>query len=449
MKKQKSFILFCLLTLCVLLVGCKKPAVETVLSSAKLGDESVTITFWHCCSATDGELLNQFVADFNANNKYKITVVPVYQGQYSDATRVLNTVLYAENYSALPDVMQLDATGKDAYYNSGKAFTVDDAAKVLGGDISDYFASAMSNWKFSGTQLGLPFASSTTITYYNKDLLSAAGWHRCPSTFAELAQLACDMKDAGLGADAFAGVPNTPTLANWIGQLGSYVVNNENGSESEATKVVCLENGALAQFLSDWMSMYKKGGVNASYDATRNDFISGKVAIYTESTSKLSSIISSVTDFSVGTADFLRVNDSATYGATMSGSCVVMFDNDSDIKKQAAWEFVKYLTGPEVQAIYASQTGYIPACESAINSDVYQSFLQSTPQAAVALDQIKKTPSFMKSVTVPSTATYDFYTSIQSFVKSLYKQSEFDANKSAYELSDILQALLDDASSLK
>ena len=62
-----------------------------------LGTEPVTITFWHCASDEAGVLMDQYIQDFNETNPYDITVDAVYQGQYSDATTLLNTILSAEN----------------------------------------------------------------------------------------------------------------------------------------------------------------------------------------------------------------------------------------------------------------------------------------------------------------------------------------------------------------
>ena len=42
--------------------------------------------------------MDKYVSDFNANNEYGITVNAIYQGQYSDATTMLKTILSAENY---------------------------------------------------------------------------------------------------------------------------------------------------------------------------------------------------------------------------------------------------------------------------------------------------------------------------------------------------------------
>ena len=128
-----------------------------------LGSQAVEITFWHSASDEAGVLMDKYIKTFNETNPYQIKVNAIYQGQYSDATTLMKTIISAENYKELPDIMQLDATGKVDYFNSGKAWTVDDAIKEMNDDIiADYMGAAIGNWQFQGVQLGLPFASSTT-----------------------------------------------------------------------------------------------------------------------------------------------------------------------------------------------------------------------------------------------------------------------------------------------
>ena len=104
-----------------------------------LGSQAVEITFWHSASDEAGVLMDKYIKAFNETNPYQIKVNAIYQGQYSDATTLMKTIISAENYKELPDIMQLDATGKVDYFNSGKAWTVDDAIKEMNDDISgDY-----------------------------------------------------------------------------------------------------------------------------------------------------------------------------------------------------------------------------------------------------------------------------------------------------------------------
>ena len=438
MKKFISLLLFSLLILSLVFSGGAK---EESTEVKALGSEPVTITFWHSASDEAGVLMDEFVRTFNETNPYQITVKAIYQGQYSDATTLMKTVVSAENYKDLPDVMQLDATGKIDYYNSGKAFTVDDAISSYGEDISSlYVPLALANWEFQGVKLGLPFATSTTITFYNKSMLEKCGWDKCPDTFSDIVELKKDMEKNGIEAEAYGTVPNTPTLANWLGQMGSYLVNNKNGSESMADKLECIDNGALLAFLKEWKTLYEEKGV-ANRSLSTSQFVNEEVAIFTSSSSNVASVLEKVDGkFEVGTSTFLRVNDSATYGATVSGSCLVMFDSGSDMRKKASWEFLKYLTGDEVQSTFAISTGYIPSSVGAIESDSYQALLNEKPQYATAPEQLMVTPKEMKSVTVGPSA--DFYYGIMNGVGDMLN-NDVSPEKAAASMASSLQALLD------
>ncbi len=407
----------------------------------KLGTEPVEIVFWHSASDAQGQLMDKYIQEYNQSNGKQVTVNAVYQGQYSDATTLLKSILSAENYSELPDVMQMDATGKVDYFNSGKAFTASDAQTLFEESVQgSYLDAALGNWEFSGVQLGLPFATSTTITYYNKTLLEQAGWDKCPDTFGDLIRLSEDFKANKINVPVIGTVPNTPTLANWLGQLGSYVVNNKNGSDGMADKLECVDNGALKTFLSEWKALYDNGALTNDALST-SAFVAGQVAIFTSSSSNIKSVLDKVGGaFEVGVAPYLRVSSSASHGATVSGSFLAMFDSQDQLKMEAAWDFVKYMTGEAVQADFAVNTGYIPANKAAFENSAYKALLASTPQFDVGPEQLEKTPSDMRSVTVgPST---DFYYAIMNNCSDMLANGQ-SVDETVTKMAEELQGLLD------
>ena len=72
----------------------------TTTKNVELGSEPVTITFWHCASDEAGVFMDKYIKEFNETNEYKITVNAIYQGQYSDATTLMKTIISAENYKS-------------------------------------------------------------------------------------------------------------------------------------------------------------------------------------------------------------------------------------------------------------------------------------------------------------------------------------------------------------
>ena len=133
------------------------------------------------------------------------------------------------------------------------------------------------------------------------------------------------------------------------------------------------------------------------------------------------------------------MNDEAEYGATVSGSCLVMFESQDELRKKASWEFIKYLTGKEVQAEFAVSTGYIPSNLEALESQEYKAKLEENPQYRVAPEQLLSTPKEMKSVTVGPSS--DFYYAIMNGVSDMLKNNT-DVKKATEEISSSLLSLL-------
>ena len=407
------------------------------LTGCALADDTVRIVFWHSASEAAGTLVDKYVKDFNETiGKEKgVQVEAVFQGAYADSVNKMNGILTARQFDTLPDVMQLDATGKVSFSSAETAYTIDQAlADHPEADLSSMLAPAMANWQLAGVQLGLPFATSTTVTYYNKTVLDAAGFS-APKTLADVAGLSALNGD---GVTVYAAIPNTPTLANWLGQLGSDLVNNHNGTEGSATELACIENGALAEFLTAWKALYASGAL-ANKNGSGDEFAAGRQLIMTDSSSKVVNMMNKIDGrFELGIAPYLKVSDASASGATVSGSCLVMFDH-GDARKEAAWTFVQYLTGAEVQADFAAGTGYLPANKETQESETWQALIAEYPVYQVGLDQLLETPDTMRSVTVGPSA--DFYYGIINDISDML-ESDLSVEETVDLMADDLGGML-------
>jgi len=392
--------------------------------------EPQNIVLWHSMTDYAGEEMDKYIRDFNATvgQELNITVEAVFQGSYSDSTTKLRTILQSDLYEELPDVMQIDATGVVDYQNTEYAFTVDDAiAHDSGYDLSQIVHAPLKAWSYGGVQLGMPFSSSTTVMYYNKTILDDAGVTEAPTTFAEIAAVAerlPDTNSAGADLVVYSQIPNTPTLTNWIGQIpgseynASYIVNNRNGREGNATQLVCDEEGTLLSFLTEWKNMHDAGALQNSSDGLSDMFYAGQLVFYTTSTSNLNTLLTTVGDsFEIGCAYFPRVNADANYGATISGAALFMFHKGDDAKAMAGWELVKYLSSAEVQAQFSMATGYFPVNQSSYELGSYQDFVAQYPQMEVGIRQVEMTSEdLMGAIVGPSV---DFYYEIQNQISGM------------------------------
>ena len=410
------------------------------------------IVMWHSMTNDAGVLMDQFVKEFNEGpgKELKIEVEAIYQGSYSDSSTKLRTVLQSEQYDQLPDLIQVDATGIVDYQNCEYAWTVDDAMKTDPDfDLSGYMAAAVKAWNYGGVQYGMPFPASTTVMYYNKTLLDAAGVTTAPTTFAEITEASKKLPKTnadGQNLIAFAQIPNTPTLANWIGQIpgkdanASYVVNNHNGRTGNATELVCDTDGTLATFLTGWKAMYDEGALVSLGSGLNDMFYAGQMVFLTTSTSNLNTLLTDIGDrFELGCTYYPRINADCNYGATISGATMCMFNVNDDAKASAAWDFMKYLMSPEVQARFSMGTGYFAVNNEATELAEYKDFLATYPQFQVGIDQINATSPDLMGVTVGPSR--DFYLTIQDMVVAMLEDNQ-SVEDAVDEMSDVLNDML-------
>ena len=186
--------------------------------------------------------------------------------------------------------------------------------------------------------------------------------------------------------------------------------------------------------------MYDAGALEVT-DPDTDAFVAGQVAVLTTSSSNIETLIGKIDGkFELGVSNYIRVDDSATEGATISGSCLVMFDKDDSLKKAASWEFVKFMASAESQAKFAVATGYVPCNSGAADVQEYIDLLDEYPQFAVPAAQIAATPDTMISVTVgPS---MDFYYAIQNNVSDMLTNN-LTVEKTIENMVEELNGLLD------
>ena len=109
--------------------------------------------------------------------------------------------------------------------------------------------------------------------------------------------------------------------------------------------------------------------------------------------------------FEVGVSNYIKVNDAAADGATVSGSCLVMFDSGEALRKEASWYFLQYLTSADVQADFAAGTGYIPCNAAALETDAYKAAVEATPAYKTVYSQTPPHPCAVSPWAPPRTST--------------------------------------------
>ena len=95
------------------------------------------------------------------------------------------------------------------------------------------------------------------------------------------------------------------------------------------------------------------------WDQSRQQFIAGKIGIFADTPARLRQVTDLIGDkFTLRTAVF-PIDDKAKGGLPTGGNAALITAKDA-AKQKAAWEFLKFVTGPEAQKIVVETTGYLP-----------------------------------------------------------------------------------------
>lgn len=369
--------------------AASEATVETAPEEVKTETEPVTITFWHSMGGVNGEAIDHLVQEFNTSNTLGITVEAQYQGSYDDA---INKLRSAQMGNMGADLVQIYDIGTRFMIDSGWVVPMQELINADGWDVAQIEPNIAAYYSVDEKLYSMPFNSSTPILYYNKDIFEKAGITEIPTSFSEIEAIGEDLVNKGGAGEAFAlGIYGWFFEQFTCKQQLEYV-DNGNGREGLATKVAFDENGAGKNILTAWKALYDKGyapNLGRGDTTAIADFSAGKAAMTLGSTASLKQIINDVNGkFEVGTAYCPKVNDADQGGVSIGGGSLWALNNEDEAKKQATWEFVKFLVSPESQAYWNAQTGYFPVTVAAHDEPVFKENIEKFPQFQTAIDQL-------------------------------------------------------------
>ena len=248
-----------------------------------------------------------------------------------------------------------------------------------------YLDSTLSLAQHAGAVHGLPFAISLPVLYVNADLVEAAG--------ASVANLPRNWKDmAVLGRAIAAQGDDIVGFYHDYGGAGNFnfqvMVNSDGGvmGSADGCSVSFDEPAGLAA-LETFEMLYEEGMPDLSQNQIRSAFAAGKVGIWMSSTSK----IAQMEKVSVGKFDFtvLPYPLASEQGRLPAGGAIAVMLTKDPAKQAAAWEFIKFATGPVGQTLVATYTGYMPSNQKAIDTpELLGRFYEENPNKLVGVEQL-------------------------------------------------------------
>ncbi|MBU9711292.1 ABC transporter substrate-binding protein [Evansella tamaricis] len=338
------------------------------------------IQFWHAFGGA-GSSVEALVEEYN-NYQNEVYVNATYQGDYLENQSKIQAAIAARNH---PDVTVIEAGAIGAFAKAGALVDLGELVKQEDMSLDDFVPGLLGNSYWDDTLVALPFARSTPLLYMNKNMLEEVGLDISgPTTWDELEEYA---RKLTIPEERYGFTTATNT---WLFEALVF----QNGGEilSEDGKKSLFHSDAGVEALQYWMDMIDEGimknpPAERGFDVSQQDFVNQNAAMLFASTGSLGSILDSIEGqgFEVITSFLPKKEEFAT---PSGGSNLVILENTSEERQQAAWEFVKWMTEKEQTIQFSQATGYMPVRQSAIDSEDMQAIYENSPQFKVAVDQL-------------------------------------------------------------
>lgn len=354
----------------VLAAGCGNS--ETADSSGnESADGKTTLDFWSFWgSGARQEVIEEIIDDFNASQD-KIEVKYSYQPWGDIWTKSLSSITAGNP----PDVIVQDINSVAQRAEAQQATNLSEYIEE--GFSDEFYPQLWDTVGYEGDAYAVPFNTDTQVIFYNKTLFKEAGIseEQLPQTWEELETVArkLDVKNGddferigfyplwNLGADVWA--LNADDGVSWFDKDENVKIDTDN-------KVEALE------WILDWQEYYGQDTINrleAEFGSGVADpFVSGLVAMRAQNINYYSSLAENAPDdFEFGVIQIPEKESGSGHWSWGGGFVLEVPYGAKD--PEASYEFIKYLSTPEVQEKFGEKSFDImanrTANENLVNND--------------------------------------------------------------------------------
>lgn len=418
MKKILALVITC----CMLLA--------LVPAASFAAEDRITIKWWHALEDQYSELVAEVVDGFN-NSQDKIFVEAEYIGAYKDVNEALVSAAAAK--AGLPGVVVANTDYVAGYGASGLFEDLGPYIEKSGYDIDDFSTGLVLSSQYQGKQVAMPFLHSTQVIYYNKTVADAAGL-TVPEDIADFPAF------IEAGAKAIDGLGlGVPGWDQWYFETlylneGVDIITEDNTCDLDSETAI-----GVTETIKSWID----AGVANFYVGTdasanmRQGFYDGKTFAVMHTSSLYNTYCNKCPDFEVGMAWYPAASTGDKYSEV--GGCVLGIPSGNDqATKDAAWEFLQYLVGKEVNMKWAKGTGYLPTRNSVLTTDEGVAFLAEKPAFQCIFDNLN-----LINPRIQNAAWSQLATTWKNYMDQMLNQGADIASASADMVEEINEILED------
>ncbi len=352
------------------------------------------ITWWSNHPGTSKELEEEYIRQFTEEHGIEVNLVTA----GADYDEIAQRYQAAAGTDEMPDLVIASDVWWFRYHLNDQILPLDDVFAAIDADPEDFVPALYADYEFEGQHWAAPYARSTPLFYYNRDMWEAAGLpDRGPETWEELAEWAEPLSEQV----ADDGAPLGMRLgSSWSAWWFENMIWGHGGEYSDGWDVTLDTPEAIAggEFVRD---LFHGSGIATVSEDTAADFAGGIIASTIMSTGSLTGVLDAV-DFEVGTA--YLPDGPAGSGTPTGGTGLAISASSTPEEQLAAAMFLAFMTNPENTAVFSETTGYMPVRTSAVEGERMGALYEEMPQFRTAVDHMaeKARPQDWIRVFVPT-----------------------------------------------
>ncbi|MGV3652923.1 MAG: sn-glycerol-3-phosphate ABC transporter substrate-binding protein UgpB, partial [Noviherbaspirillum sp.] len=367
-------------------------AAAVLLATAGSAQAVTEISWWYSNTGALSDRIQAMTQEFNkSQSEYKVTAT--FKGGYDESMAAAIAAYRAGN---APNILQVFEVGTATMmYSKGAIVSVASLMKQAGEKfdpaayvpaVSGYYTSA------KGEMMSLPFNSSTTVFFYNKDKFAKAGLdpEKPPVTWQDVVAAAAKLKASGercpyttawqswVHLESFSAWHNVEfaTKGNGLGGLDTRLKFNS------PLHVRHIEN------LANWSKQgyFSYGGRKTEADSR---FFSGECAMVTTSSAAYGNIKKNAKfKFAVSPMPYYADAPGAPQNTVIGGASLWAMSGKKPEEYKGVAKFFQFLSKPEVQAKWHQETGYLPTTMAAYTLTKSSGFYDQNPGTDVSVQQM-------------------------------------------------------------
>jgi len=337
-----------------------------------MAQQPVELQFWHGLTQPLGGMLEQIAADFNASQpRYRVTAT--FRGSYPET---MVAAIAAFRAGQAPHIVQMFEVGTGTMMAAGRAIKpVHELLAETGVQINfqDYLPGVRGYYSLpDGRMMSMPFNSSTSVVFYNKDAFRRANLNpdQFPQTWEGVEQAARALKAAGVACPMTTAWP-TWTQVEQFSAIHNIPLATQGNGLGGLNAELRIANPLLTRHftnLVNWQreGLFRYGGRDGAADAL---FPSGECAMIFAS-SGLRARIQREAQFQWGVGMLPVYQGTTPINSIIGGASFWVMQGGPNRQRsaeelQGIAQFFAWIARPEVAAKWHTDTGFLPVTRAA------------------------------------------------------------------------------------